>query len=172
MQDSTSLTDIERLVEPVTRGDPMRTLRWTSKSLRHLSQALQAKGHSTAIASAYGRLNCKSEPMSCVSRLRFTTCPPAPVSGTRSSIVCFHLSLSIGEGNPCAVSKPSFNRATCKIPLRLHEASGHDFSRAASSARRCWALAPASFCFQLFAVQQRLKPESEWAFCGTTEVVP
>jgi hypothetical protein len=45
-QDSTLLRDIERLVEPVTRGDPMRLLRWTSKSLRHLSQALQAKGHS------------------------------------------------------------------------------------------------------------------------------
>ena len=27
-------------------GDPMRTLLWTSKSLRHLSQALTAKGHS------------------------------------------------------------------------------------------------------------------------------
>ena len=45
-QDSTLLSDIERLVEPATRGDPMRVLRWTSKSLRHLSQALQAEGHS------------------------------------------------------------------------------------------------------------------------------
>jgi hypothetical protein len=34
------------------------------------------------------------------------------------------------------------------------------------------ALAPASICFQLFAVQQRLKPESGWAIFGTTEVVP
>ncbi len=45
-QDSTLLSDLERLVEPATRGDPMRTLRWTSKSLRHLSQALEAQGHS------------------------------------------------------------------------------------------------------------------------------
>ena len=45
-QDSTLLSDIERLVEPATRGDPMRVLRWTSKSLRHLSQVLQAEGHS------------------------------------------------------------------------------------------------------------------------------
>lgn len=44
-QDSTLLPDLERLVEPATRGDPMRALRWTSKSLRHLSQALQAQGH-------------------------------------------------------------------------------------------------------------------------------
>lgn len=44
--DSTLLTDLRRLVEPATRSDPMRTLLWTSKSLRHLSQALAAKGHS------------------------------------------------------------------------------------------------------------------------------
>ena len=45
-QDSALLPDLERLVEPATRGDPMRVLRWTSKSLRHLSQALQDQGHS------------------------------------------------------------------------------------------------------------------------------
>jgi len=44
--DSTLLADLRRLVEPATRGDPMRTLLWTSKSLRHLSRALAAKGHS------------------------------------------------------------------------------------------------------------------------------
>jgi hypothetical protein len=44
--DATLLADLRRLVEPATRGDPMRTLLWTSKSLRHLSQALAAKGHS------------------------------------------------------------------------------------------------------------------------------
>ncbi|MHB1783975.1 MAG: ISAzo13 family transposase [Acidimicrobiales bacterium] len=44
--DSTLLADLRRLVEPATRGDPMRTLLWTSKSLRHLSEALAAKGHS------------------------------------------------------------------------------------------------------------------------------
>jgi hypothetical protein len=43
--DCTLLADLRRLVEPATRGDPMRTLLWTSKSLRHLSQALAAKGH-------------------------------------------------------------------------------------------------------------------------------
>ena len=45
-EDSTLLPDLKRLVEPATRGDPMRALLWTSKSLRHLSQALQAQGHS------------------------------------------------------------------------------------------------------------------------------
>jgi hypothetical protein len=43
--DATLLDDLKHLVEPATRGDPMRTLRWTSKSLRHLSQALQAQKH-------------------------------------------------------------------------------------------------------------------------------
>src|SRR6516162_692842 len=44
-QNSALLPALERLVEPATRGDPMRVLRWTSKSLRHLSQALQGQGH-------------------------------------------------------------------------------------------------------------------------------
>ncbi|MHB1744685.1 MAG: ISAzo13 family transposase [Acidobacteriaceae bacterium] len=45
-QNSTLLPDLHRLVEPATRGDPMRPLRWTSKSLRHLSQGLRGEGHS------------------------------------------------------------------------------------------------------------------------------
>lgn len=45
VQDATLLADLRRLVEPATRGDPMRILLWTSKSLRHLSAALEARGH-------------------------------------------------------------------------------------------------------------------------------
>jgi len=36
---------LEELIEPVTRGDPMSPLRWTSKSTRQLAAALQAQGH-------------------------------------------------------------------------------------------------------------------------------
>ena len=43
--DPTALTDLERLVEPTTRGDPQSPLRWTSKSLRRLAAELQAQGH-------------------------------------------------------------------------------------------------------------------------------
>jgi Rhodopirellula transposase DDE domain len=46
VQDPQLVPDLRRLVEPATRGDPTRTLRWTSKSLRHLSQALKERGHS------------------------------------------------------------------------------------------------------------------------------
>jgi len=46
LQDPKLLPDLQRLVEPATRGDPTRTLRWTSRSLRHLSQALRERGHS------------------------------------------------------------------------------------------------------------------------------
>ena len=45
-EDSTLLSDLQLIVEPATRGDPMRVLRWTSKSLRHLSEALKGQGHS------------------------------------------------------------------------------------------------------------------------------
>ena len=37
---------LERLVEPVTRGDPESALRWTCKSLRNLSDELGRLGHS------------------------------------------------------------------------------------------------------------------------------
>ena len=36
---------LERLVEPVTRGDPESPLRWTCKSLMQLSRELSARGH-------------------------------------------------------------------------------------------------------------------------------
>jgi hypothetical protein len=43
--DPTLLSDLEALVDPDTRGDPMSPLKWTSKSLRNLAGALQAMGH-------------------------------------------------------------------------------------------------------------------------------
>lgn len=44
-KDPTLLRDLESLVEPVTRGDPMSPLRWTCKSVRKLSTELRAMGH-------------------------------------------------------------------------------------------------------------------------------
>ncbi|MFC9835497.1 ISAzo13 family transposase, partial [Rhodococcus sp. NPDC127530] len=35
----------ESLIDPVTRGDPMSPLRWTSKSIRALTAALRDRGH-------------------------------------------------------------------------------------------------------------------------------
>ena len=43
--DATLMADLERLVEPMTRGDPMSPLRWTGTSLRVLAGELQKKGH-------------------------------------------------------------------------------------------------------------------------------
>ena len=39
------LKELERLIDPATRGDPMSPLRWTSKSTRHLAAALSRSGH-------------------------------------------------------------------------------------------------------------------------------
>src|SRR5512134_2565222 len=44
-RDPTLVADLEALVAPTTRGDPMSPLRWTGKSVRHLAAALQAQGH-------------------------------------------------------------------------------------------------------------------------------
>lgn len=39
------LAALDALVDPVTRGDPMSPLRWTTKSTRNLAEALTAAGH-------------------------------------------------------------------------------------------------------------------------------
>jgi hypothetical protein len=44
-EDPTLVADLKRLVEPVTRGDPMQPLLWTTRSLRNLVTALAEQGH-------------------------------------------------------------------------------------------------------------------------------
>jgi hypothetical protein len=39
------MRDLKALIEPATRGDPMKSLLWTSRSLRKLSQELANRGH-------------------------------------------------------------------------------------------------------------------------------
>lgn len=41
-------TDLETLIEPITRGDPESPLRWTCKSVRNLSDELNRMGHKTS----------------------------------------------------------------------------------------------------------------------------
>jgi transposase len=43
--DPTLLPDLQDLVDPATRGDPMSPLRWTAKSLSKLAAELRAQGH-------------------------------------------------------------------------------------------------------------------------------
>ena len=43
--DPTLLKDLKALVEPTTRGDPMRPLLWTCRSLRNLARELAKQGH-------------------------------------------------------------------------------------------------------------------------------
>jgi transposase len=44
-KDPTLVTDLEKLVEPATRGDPESSWRWTSKSVRKLAEELAGMGH-------------------------------------------------------------------------------------------------------------------------------
>ena len=46
--DPTLKQDLERLVDPVTRGDPESPLRWTCKSVRKLAEQLNRMGHGTS----------------------------------------------------------------------------------------------------------------------------
>jgi hypothetical protein len=45
VEDATLVVDLEILVEPLTRGDPMQPLLWTSRSLRNLVKELANNGH-------------------------------------------------------------------------------------------------------------------------------
>jgi hypothetical protein len=42
------LRDLEALVDPVTRGDPMSPLRWTCKSAAKLAEGLRSRGHTAS----------------------------------------------------------------------------------------------------------------------------
>jgi transposase len=53
------IRELEKLLEPYTKGDPMNPLKWTSKSLRKLEEALAQKGYTvsdTAIAEILKKL--------------------------------------------------------------------------------------------------------------------
>jgi hypothetical protein len=50
-RDPTLLEDLRQLLEPATMGDPMRALRWVSKSHDKLATALRAKGHKVSSSS-------------------------------------------------------------------------------------------------------------------------
>src|SRR6202451_247745 len=51
VKDPTLLSDLQRLLEPATMGDPMRPLRWVSKSHDKLATALRAMGHKVSSSS-------------------------------------------------------------------------------------------------------------------------
>ena len=48
LKDPELLRDLEKLVEPVTRGDPQSPLRWTCKSVRNLADELRTQGHAVS----------------------------------------------------------------------------------------------------------------------------
>jgi Rhodopirellula transposase DDE domain len=46
---------LEQLIDPMKRGDPMSSLRWTCLSTSHLAEALTRQGHALS-ARSVGRL--------------------------------------------------------------------------------------------------------------------
>jgi hypothetical protein len=55
--DATLLADLDELLDPVTRGDPMSPLRWTCKSTTKLAEELRAKGHVVSQATVWRLLD-------------------------------------------------------------------------------------------------------------------
>jgi transposase len=56
-QDQTLLSDLDRLLDPVTRGDPMSPLRWTCKSTTKLAAELRRIGHRVSQATVWRLLD-------------------------------------------------------------------------------------------------------------------
>ena len=56
-RDATLLRDLDRLLDPATRGDPMSPLRWTCKSTPKLAEELQAQGHAVSQATVWRLLD-------------------------------------------------------------------------------------------------------------------
>jgi hypothetical protein len=56
-KDETLLADLDRLLDPATRGDPMSPLRWTCKSTPKLAAELHAQGHAVSQATVWRLLD-------------------------------------------------------------------------------------------------------------------
>ncbi|MBF0562593.1 MAG: ISAzo13 family transposase [Alphaproteobacteria bacterium] len=56
-KDSQLVSDLDKLLDPVTRGDPMAPLRWTAKSTTKLAEELQVKGHEVSQATVWRLLD-------------------------------------------------------------------------------------------------------------------
>jgi hypothetical protein len=54
--DPTLLQDLDRLIDPTTRGDPESPLRWTCKSTYQLAEALKQLGHQVSQRTVYALL--------------------------------------------------------------------------------------------------------------------
>lgn len=55
--DETLLEDLDHLLDPVTRGDPMSPLRWTCKSTARLAEELRGMGHGVSQATVWRLLD-------------------------------------------------------------------------------------------------------------------
>ena len=56
-KDDALLRDLDALVNPVSRGDPMSPLRWTSKSTTRLAEELKRKSHAVSQRTVYALLS-------------------------------------------------------------------------------------------------------------------
>ena len=56
-KDAQLLADLDQLLDPVTRVDPMAPLCWTAKSTTKLAEELRAKGHAVSQATVWRLLD-------------------------------------------------------------------------------------------------------------------
>ena len=97
-KDPTLLSDLERLVEPMTRGDPESPLRWTAKSVETLSEELVRQGHKVGATTVATLL--KSMEYSLQGNKKTTEGSSAPDRNAQFEHINRRVEETIAAGNP------------------------------------------------------------------------
>src|SRR5262249_35176891 len=72
----TLIKDLEALVEPTTRGDPLSPLLWTCKSTRQLAEELQRQGHAVSYRTVAALLHALEYSLQAPRKTREGASPP------------------------------------------------------------------------------------------------
>src|SRR3954453_20350540 len=122
-KDATLLSDLERLLETATMGDPMRPLRWVSNRHQELATALCAIGHQVS-ASTITKLLERFTPTRPAWFSRSAIILPAPRVESRTGAVAVASRWVVGvafarprsPGWPGSVFCPRSSNRTCRFP--------------------------------------------------------
>jgi molybdenum-dependent DNA-binding transcriptional regulator ModE len=111
-KDATLLRDLDALVDPCSRGDPMSPLRWTCKSTTRLAEELARRGHSVSqrsvcdlLAGVMKILNFHKQKLMLFLFLSL-----------RQNTLCFSCSAGFPPAHPCTSPLPS-SQAWQPMPL-------------------------------------------------------
>jgi hypothetical protein len=90
--------DLDRLIDPATRGDPASPLRWTSKSAAKLAEALRQKGHK--VVAPHGAEVLSGQGYSLQATRRRARAPSIPIATPKFAHINQTVATAIAAGQP------------------------------------------------------------------------